>query len=181
MVSRDFRRLAKEIKEETPLFNLIINLEGWQGPFNTFLCFESIAERADEYRSLKGMEHYVSSDGSIRGPKKDGLHTFRAALNLTTPEHLDITSKIGLPNKVLRLLSDPFQIDAQDLPKHPIYTLKGMYAALPNQDRETKMEAIIREFSFRNTDITLSEIQLEDPLITLAWLENNYMHKISDQ
>jgi len=173
-------KLLGRSKEGVPLFNLSIRLEGWRGPFGTYFNFMDIAEMARKCDFLR-RANYVTSKGMILEGNKQGLHKFTAALNLYTPGHLDITSSIGLPNKVLKLENNLCSISQKDLPKYPVYTLEGLYSTLPDQAGRTKLVALVEEFHKRSrlsADIT---IPLLGDSYMFEKLEKDYQRTISDQ
>lgn len=113
---KDLEDRTRRGKEETPLFNLSIKLNDWKGPFEHFDYFLNIGKIAQEYASLRG-EHYIDSNGNIKGGKIAKLKTFEAEIDLTQKDHIHYGSDM---RGILKLIS-PTKVDPIDLPSLPRY------------------------------------------------------------
>jgi hypothetical protein len=177
MVMADCSRkdLEKSLEKETPLFNLSIELHDWEGPFKNFDYFLGIAKIAKEYSHLRG-DHHVTSEGDIKYGKLTNLHTFKAEIDLAQKDHIHYGK-----NVIILPLQTLTTVNRKELPSHPVYTLRGLYATIPERhrtDRISKLNKLSEEFLLRNKKL---ESIAKNPKTIIKLLENKYRREISDQ
>ena len=163
-------------KEETPLFNLLIKLEGWRGPFKDFNSFLYIAELARFNSHLEG-KCYVMPNGEIKKGSVGGLHTFEAYIDLYAKNHIHY----GKRGRVLPL-QNPVTIDPKDLPKSPKYTLNGLYEVYSAKGMCMGLDTKIAILSHKiNPESEMFNSIAKRKITKLKLLENAYRREISDQ
>jgi len=160
---------------EVPLFNLNISLNDWHGPFAHISSLVMAAEKVKKNLHLVG-ERHVTSKGDVKNGKIDGLHTFQAEMDLYQEGHIHYG-----PNQRILSFIQPRIVNYHDLPKHPRYTLKGLYETLPQRCRNdplSQIEALSQEFTTR--EIAFGSIAKHSKTI-LKLLENKYRREVSNQ
>lgn len=121
-------------------------------------------------------------DGRLVSGPKDGLHTYSGEIDLTELDvHIHFNKGIG------RLVREGDSIFLKDekrnyeagIKQTPIYTLQGMYATLPNNQRITKIKKLEEELK-QHVEYEFNSIaRLEKTRLKL--LENAYKKKIPSQ
>jgi len=182
-------------KTEKALFNLEIDIDGWQGPFKDTFDFRYIAEKfAQAEQNYKGT-FYVTESGKLERGNKEGLHTYKGIVYLShiypfENPHVHYSKGRGLDylciSKEGVFLEDIKKDRAIDkripsiaINQKPIYTLKGLYASLPDQKMSTKINAL-------RTELKAHRLYEFESIATgketrLKLLEHKYREMISNQ
>jgi hypothetical protein len=181
--------LKKKANVGTPLFNIQIKLDGWQGPFEHFDYFLDIAKIAEECANLRGT-HCITSEGKIINRRLKGLHLFEAEMNFTqmTRPHVYYAFR-GQTKRIYFINLEKIDIKNSDLPDNPIYTLGGLYNSIPKgypnapikyggESTDSKIEVLAKEFPSEFRILQSSSKEKEG---ILKSLEEKYRREISNQ
>ena len=175
------KKTKTEKKEEKPLFNIEINIDGQQGPFKSFDYFLYIAKTADRVsKNYIGSFSVTDNRRLIRCVTK-GLHTYRGEIDLEeTPAfgvyHVHHHHGIGVSD-IIHENGNIFLSHIFD--EEPIYTLQGLYNSLPNQKINTKINALLGSLE-NHTNYEFNSIATKKET-RLKLLENAYRRLISNQ
>ena len=177
LLSLSRKKVPSKTKTEVPLYNVDISFREWKGPFRNIREFEHIAKIFTRIEGLKG-SFFVTNEGRLVIGSQQGLHTYKANIDLTQPNHVHIEEK--LPS-YLEYKNEKIFLDAyyQTPNNKPVYTLNGLYETLENNKLNTKIKAL--EDNLKNhKDYDFNSITRPKE-IRLKLLENAYRRLISDQ
>ena len=202
---------AKSIvtSKEYPVYNVKIDIKGWNGPFSSRGQLKRMIGHVDEARLNYEGFFYVTNSGRLICGYKKGLHTYEGEVDLSEIHqgrlphvhwkggHIleDILIKGGkvffkeekeryerMKNIILPEEVDGKYVLSDKSMQHipPIYTLSGLYENLPNEKMNTKIAVLTDEIKKHNPDFEFNSIAKSKEL-RLKLLENKYRRLVSDQ
>jgi len=168
------------MEERIPVCNFDIELKGWKEPFKNLADFLRMAEKARSLSRLQG-EHVLFSDRSLGGGHVNGLHVFKAELDLDAPGYVHLHY---VPNGgILDVGKEKGTFYLRGFGDNPVHTLTHLYESLPNQKGNTKREAMadqIKLHSSHNIDKFLED-SLSGGRTKFKLLEQKYRTFVSNQ
>ena len=173
---RNLRGKKKQQPKPTPVpaFNIVIDIEGWEGPFDSLEEFEGMAHKVSIAESQYVGQFHVLSSSRLSHGFKEGVHTYKGEVDLRDqPIHVHYGHRID----DIYFTSEGTFFGRRD--RVPKYTLQGLYKTLPNDKTSTRISALRSTLESRvgykfDSIATRKEVQLR-------LLENQYRRRISDQ
>jgi len=169
-----FGKKAKE--KEQSLFNVSINLDGWQGPYDSLRYFLIIAEDASKFYKYSSGFYHVYKNGKLCPGEVEGLHKFTAQVDFPHPDHMHYDGG--------RIMDIKFKDNDLFITNHGeilIHTLEGLYNLLQKKDFNTKIRALSDRLNdYPDYQNFLKSISTRKTT-RLKLLENIYRKNVSNQ
>jgi len=136
----------KKSKKNDYIFNLNLEIDGWQGPFSNLHGFLRIAEEIKPFERYS--KSFVRQDGRLFVGQIPGLHTYQG--HWTLPEdhiHFDSGQDRRFMLDIFFSHGDIFLTDKRFEVK-PHYTLEGLYNNLDSNDISKRIDSLVTNLKY---------------------------------